>query len=135
MKIGALLGDGSPDEVKILSKYGRTYGILLTLRDEFVDMFEQDELVNRIEKEILPLPIMVSLTEESIKTKLLQLLKGEINEDQIEGIIDIVIGSRETKSLIAYMKHLIDELVDTISPLRACRERLELLAKAVLEDL
>ena len=38
-KIGVILGDGTPQEVEELGHYGRTLAILMTIRDEFVDVF------------------------------------------------------------------------------------------------
>ena len=84
MRIGALIGDGTPEEVETLAQYGRVYGVLMSIRDEFVDVFELDELSNRVEKEVLPLPIIVTLADDSKKHGLLQLIEGRITEEKIE---------------------------------------------------
>ena len=51
MKIGATLGNGTSEEIEVLGHYGKTLGILFTLRDEFIDTYELDELKNRYPKE------------------------------------------------------------------------------------
>ena len=134
-RIGALIGDGTPEEVETLAEYGRVYGVLMSLRDEFVDVFEQEELSNRAKKEVLPLPIIVTLEDGSKKHKLLQLIRGEITEQKIEEIVDIVTNSPESSLLVSEMKQMVDKIIDKIKTLRYCREKLELLAVAALEDL
>jgi geranylgeranyl pyrophosphate synthase len=134
-RIGALIGDGASEEVETLAEYGRVYGVLMSMRDEFVDVFEQEELSNRLANEVLPLPVIVTLADESKKTVLLELLRGKITENQIERIVDLVTNSAESACLVFEMKQMVDQLVPKIGTLRQCRENLELLAKATLEDL
>jgi geranylgeranyl diphosphate synthase, type I len=134
-RLGAILGGGTPEEVETMAEYGRTYGVLMLLRDEFVDMFEQDELGNRVEKEVLPLPIMVALTNKSLKPRLLGLLHEKITEEKIENIVDIVTDSAESKQLVSDMKQMVNQITLKTRNLRYCRDTLELLAHATLEDL
>jgi len=135
MRIGALVGDGTPEEVETLAEYGRVYGVLMSMRDEFVDVFEQDELSNRFAKEVLPLPVIVTLADESKKLVLLKLLREKITEKQIEEIVDLVANSLESAHLIFEMKQMVDQIVFRTRTLRHCRENLRLLAMATLEDL
>ncbi len=135
MRIGAILGDGTLEEVKLLAEYGRDYGVLLSVRDEFVDIYEQDELENRAIKEVLPLPLLVTLGDESKKTKLVELLQGKITEEKIETIVDIVTNSKETTLLVLEMRQLVNKTICKISSLAFCKEVLELLARAAVEDL
>jgi geranylgeranyl pyrophosphate synthase len=134
-RIGALIGDGTPREVETLAEYGRVYGVLLTMRDEFVDLFEQEEISNRAEKEILPLPIIVTLADESKKIALLRLIQGKITEEKIEEIVDISTNSPETALLVSEMRQMVDQMIPKVRTLRYCRENLELLATGTLEDL
>ncbi len=133
--IGGLVGRGTLREVEILAEYGRVYGILMSIRDEIVDLFEQDELSNRKEKEVLPLPLILTLANESKKPQLLRLLQGKMSDREIEEIVDLALDSVETKMLISEMKNMKNQLVLQIQNLRYCRENLELLATATLEDL
>ena len=134
-RIGAILGDGTPEEVETLGEYGRVYGVLMSMRDEFIDVFEQDELSNRAEKEVLPLPIIVTLADESKKPALLQLIGGEITDKNIEEIVDIATNSSESAALVSEMKWMVDQIISKINNLRSCKEELGLLAIATLEDL
>jgi geranylgeranyl pyrophosphate synthase len=99
-RIGALIGDGTTEEVETLAEYGRVYGILMTIRDEFIDVFEAKELSNRAEKEVLPLPIIVTLADESKKPALLRLVQEEITEEKVEEIVDIATNSPESMLLV-----------------------------------
>ncbi len=134
-RIGALVGDGTPRDVETLAEYGRVFGVLLSMRDEFVDVFEQEELSNRVEKEVLPLPIIVTLADESKKSVLLEHLKGKITAEEIEGIVDIATSSAESVLLVSEMKKMIDELKLKIKSLSYCKEDLDLIIEATLEDL
>ncbi len=98
-KIGAILGNGTKKEVEILGHYAKTFGVLMTLRDEFVDMFEPDELKNRFEKEYLPLPILLTFASVDRKEEIIRLLKRKLNEKIIEKILDDVLNSTETLML------------------------------------
>jgi geranylgeranyl pyrophosphate synthase len=135
MRIGAIVGNGTPTEVETLAEYGRIYGFLMTMRDEFIDVFERDELLNRVKKEVLPLPIIVTLADESKKSALLQLISGKINEEEIEEIVDLATNSAESVLLVSEMKRLVKQLSLKIQTLRYCRENLKFLAVATLEDL
>ncbi len=135
MRIGALIGNGTSQEVETLADYGRSYGTLMSIRDEFVDIFEQDELSNRIRKEVLPLPIIVALQDDSKNARLLQLLKEKINANDIEEVVDLTSSSIGSTLLVSEMKYMSEQLIGKIKNLRYCRENLRLLAVAALEDL
>jgi len=107
-KIGVILGGGTPQEVEELGHYGRTLGILMTIRDEFVDVFELDELKNRAEKECLPLPILFTFKDPEKKDEIIQLLKAStITEKEVDRILDLVINSKETRMLKKEMRRMI----------------------------
>jgi geranylgeranyl pyrophosphate synthase len=135
MRIGAIIGNGTPTEVETLAEYGRIYGLLMTIRDEFIDVFEKDELLNRANKEVLPLPIIVTLADKSKRPALLQLIGGAITEEIIEKIVDLATNSTESLLLVSEMKRMVKQLLLKIQILRFCRENLQTLAMATLEDL
>jgi geranylgeranyl pyrophosphate synthase len=134
-RVGALIGDGTPEEVETLAEYGRIYGVLMSMRDEFIDVFEQDELSNRVEKEVLPLPIILTLADKSKKPALLRLIRGKITEEKIEEIVDVATNSAESALLISEMRRMAGHIILKIRTLRYCRENLELVVTAALEDL
>lgn len=137
MQIGAIIGGGSNKEVGALAKYGKILGTLATLREEFIDIFEIEELNQRIKGEALPIPIMWASRDARSRTKIEKLLKKEITDRDVEELLDIVLKS---KSVAKLRKHMVEsstqaaELVscvrnETIAPL------LRQLAESTLEDL
>ena len=57
-RIGAILGNATTNEVQTLGEIGRIIGLLSTMRDEFIDVFEPEELATELTNEILPLPVL-----------------------------------------------------------------------------
>ena len=134
-RIGAVLGKATKKETLLLGHYGRTFGMLMTLRDEFVDTFEIDELMNRAQKEILPLPILLAFDDEKRKTEILQLIRNQIDEKDVNRILDLIMDSKQTRDLVKLMKQLIKEETLKLKLLTKNRAELKLLLCATLENL
>ncbi len=136
MRIGALLGGGSAEEVDALGHFGKTIGILLTIRDEFIDTFEVDELKNRAEKECLPLPILYTLKDSKKAKEIFQLLKQEkMTEKDIEQILDIAIDSKETRRLKREMQLLVKEEIQRLRLFGARAKIFNLMLRSTVEDI
>jgi geranylgeranyl pyrophosphate synthase len=134
-KVGAVLGGASAEEVELLGDFGRTFGTLNTVRDEFIDIFEAEELKNRATKECLPLPILFTLENNEKKTEILQLLADSIRDKDLERILDLTLDSEETNQLTERAKKLMTTELQRISALKKCEPELTLLLKATLEDI
>ncbi len=134
-KIGAILGNGTSEEVEVLSEYGRIFGILSTIRDEYIDVFETEELKNRVEKECLPLPILLTFQDPEKKEAILELIKQPSTEGTTEKILDIVMDSLETHKLTEEAKNLVEKELLQIAKTRRCQTELRLLLKASIEDI
>jgi geranylgeranyl pyrophosphate synthase len=134
-RVGAIIGGGSQREVELLGHYGRTFGVLFTLRNEFIDVFEPDELRNRLENECLPLPILIAFHDESRKNKIHQLLKKKLTEKTIEEILDLSMDFKETRLLVKDMKKWVKTEISLIPKTLHNREELELILQATLEDI
>ena len=135
-KIGALLGGATLDDSENLGKFGRTFGILFTLRDEFIDVFELDELKNRVENECLPLPVLFALGDSKKAEGIKRLLTlGQITEKEMKIIPDLVMGSKKTCELRREMRTMIKQERIRLAPLKHCRNQLMLLLRAMVEDL
>lgn len=91
MHIAALIAGGSEKEVGVLKEYGRSIGILATLREEFVDVFEGEELSRRVRDETLPLPLMFALQDPKLRERIMKILKkkkiGSLNIDELASIV------------------------------------------------
>jgi geranylgeranyl pyrophosphate synthase len=136
-KIGATLGNGSSDEIEKLGNYGKTLAILMTIRDQFIDVFEPDELKNRAERECLPLPILFVFQDRRKKDKIERLLeKGDtMTQKDADKIVDIVMASKEIKKLQREMWSLIKEGIQQLSFAKKESANLRMLLESTVEDL
>jgi geranylgeranyl pyrophosphate synthase len=134
-KIGAILGNGSEKEIAVMSHFGRTYGILLSLRDEFIDVFEADEIKNRLMNECLPLPILLALKDNSKNTILVDLLKNNITQENVDRILDLSFECKANQELISQMKKMIEKEIISISSISKHKDVFALLLKSTAEDL
>jgi geranylgeranyl pyrophosphate synthase len=138
MRIGAIIGGGTNSEIEALAKYGRIVGILATLRDEFVDVFELEELCQRMKNEYLPIPLLYAFQNAIAKEKIQNiLLQKQMTKEHVEEIVDIVLQAEETEKLKSYMKTLMDKAFRHVASIRRspAKVSLENLAIAMLEDL
>jgi len=135
-RIGAILGGGNSKEINALAHYGRTLGILMTIRDDFIDLFELDELRNRAENECLPLPILYAFRNTRKKSEIIRLLrKDKITEQGSQEILDLVIDMQEVQKLKKEMQLLIKKEENLLSYTKRNRTTLRLLLRSTLEDL
>ena len=114
-RIGAIIGGGSLKEIEKFGEYGRTLGILATIRDDFVDTFEPDELKNRAENECLPLPVLYAFRDQKAKNKIIGVFrKGELGEDDAHEIVETIMETEEMQSLKKVMLVLLKGGVESL---------------------
>ncbi len=100
MKIGALIGKGNSKDVENLGQFGRIYGINSIIIEEFADLFDIEELRNRLKNECPPLPIIYCLQNPEMKANLVPLLSvGFMDEKTHKKIVKIVLKSTEIQAL------------------------------------
>lgn len=98
-EIGALFGNGNPAEVKVLRDYGSILGSLMTIKNEFSDMCDANELINRLKNEILPLPILYAFEDLSKKREILGFLKGKLTKSKIQKISGLTLEDSQVQEL------------------------------------
>ncbi len=136
VKIGAIIGGGSSDEIKVLTTYGKILGTLIGLREEFIDIFEPEELKNRMKNEILPVPILYAFKNQETKSKILNILsKPNITEEETSEIVGYIFQDKNVEQLRKYARNLADTALNSISNLKRSKKNLTLLIKGALEDL
>ena len=138
MRIGAIIGGGSLKEAESLAKYGKNLGMLMTLREEFVDVFEPGELYQRMKNEYLPIPVLCAFQNSKAKKIILEILSQNSGaEQQFEKICDVTFKTKEVVELRNYLKRTANEAVGFISTLKESPIKLLLtnMALAMLEDL
>jgi geranylgeranyl diphosphate synthase type I len=138
MRIAAVVGGGTDCEIEALSNYGRILGILVTLREDFVDVFELDELLQRMRNEYLPFPILNAFQNAAAKERVLRILsRKSVKSKEGEEIVAAVFETEQTEELKDYMRKLKKQLLRYVSKLKKSAAKLALrrLALAILEDL
>jgi len=138
MRIGALVGGGTKEEIETLAEFGRILGMLATLREEFIDVFEVEELENRVHSECLPIPILYAMEDRESGRKIEKLLaKRGMTSKDIDRLVDIVFKSKSVirlkkkmQDLVAQSFHLASEIHNENSS-----KLLRNLAECALEDL
>ena len=135
-KIGAVLADGTEKDLQTLGEVGYIVGLLSTIRDEFIDVFEPDELKNRFNREILPLPLLYVFQDLEKKNRILELIRADkITKKNTEEIVRIVMEAKETKELKNEMRLLVERGLASVATLRGEKEPLRLLIESSAEDL
>ena len=138
MRIGAIIGGAEKDVVDLLGDYGRTLGILVSIREDFIDVFEAEELQNRAKNECLPLPILYAFkNKQTKKTIMTYLSKQKVTDDDAEKIVDIVFEDENVEVFRTEVMRLAKEACDSLSiiPNKESVYEMEILIKGITEDL
>jgi geranylgeranyl pyrophosphate synthase len=137
-KIGAIIGKGSESQVNALSTYGRTLGFLAMLREEFVDMFETDELQNRMVNEYLPLPIAYALEDARVGKLITTLRSSKKTEIDIQKLISMVYENKNVIRLKRNMERRSEQAIGILTASNLKKKPtsdLAMIIKGTLEDL
>lgn len=141
MRIGAIIGGGEISLVDMLGNYGKTVGILLGVRDEFIDIFEPSELQNRVKNELLPLPILYTIcTHKSSRTKKVVidiLSRSKISDQDAEKIVEVIFEEEAVKKFMGRIQRLAEKTFSNISRLqnRSIKSQMQTLILSLLEDI
>lgn len=138
MRIGATFGNGEQNEIDLLGNYGRSLGILTGVREDFIDIFESDELQNRMKNELLPLPILYAFKNRRAKKAIMDiLLKPKISDNDAEEIVNIVSEERSVRTFKNRIRRLAEKALKNISklPNQNLSSQMRMLIAGALEDL
>jgi geranylgeranyl pyrophosphate synthase len=138
MSLGAIFGGGTEDEIRALGKFGRILGILATLREEFIDVYEVEELLQKMKVERLPIPIVLAMQNHTTKKQINEILvKRKLAKKDSEKLIEIVFETRHVKDLKKEMEDSATEAIYLLRILqgKVLRKQLELCVSSMLEDL
>jgi geranylgeranyl pyrophosphate synthase len=136
--LGALFGGGEDIEVKALARLGRILGILATLREEFIDVFEAEELRQRISTQCLPLPVLFAVEDQEAKGRVVSIIsRPKITKSDVDELVDVVFEAKTVVELKDNMRLLVKEGLDLTSqlPKAKLRRKLQSLLSFMLEDL
>jgi len=138
MQVGAIIGDGDTEGIELLGNYGRTLGVLMGIREDFIDIFEPEELQNRMKNECLPLPILYAFKDSQARESILTVLSSRrINEEDAEKIVDLVFEAKEVKKFEKKLRSWAEKALEDISHLRKnnIEPHMENLIKGTIEDI
>ena len=137
MRIGAIIGGGTRKEVEALARYGRILGTVAMLREEFIDVFDTEELNQRVSSEYLPIPVLYAMQDTESKKKIEKLLAKEITNRDVGVLVDAVFKAKNVGKLKEYMEELVGEAVGITSTVRNknLRDQLLSFASSTLENL
>jgi geranylgeranyl pyrophosphate synthase len=111
-KIGAVAGGGPQNEIRALGQYGRTLGILTTIRDDFIDIFEPEELENRLRNESLPLPLLYALKNKNAREEITSVLQKErLTEEETYALADLIWDLEEVNHLRREIRNMLGNAV------------------------
>jgi geranylgeranyl pyrophosphate synthase len=138
MHFGALFGGGKDADVKVLARVGRILGILATLRDDLIDVFDIEELRQRIAVQDLPLPLIFAMQDQKTKGKIMDILsKPKITKSDVATLVDSTLESESIVELRKHMQLLIREGLSLPNKLskKKLQNKLQAILSFMLEDL
>ena len=138
MRIGAIVGGAEKDVIDLLGDYGRTLGILVSIREDFIDVFEGEELQNRFRNECLPLPILYAFKNPQTKSTIIDYLsKQQVSDKDAEKIIDMIYEDENVETFRNQVNQMADKAFSNIKniPNKSLLPLIEILIKGIIEDL
>ena len=138
MYFGALFGGAKEADLSVLARIGRILGVLATLRDDMIDVFDIEELRQRIAVQDLPLPLIFAMNEQKVEKTAMELIsKQKLTESAVATLVDLTMESKPAAELKNSMRLLIDEGLDLSSKLSEAKlqSKIQALLKFMLEDL
>lgn len=91
-KIGAIIGDGRPEEVEALAQFGRRLGFTYRLADDIQDCLNiKGDLLHRLEYESIPFPILYAAkasTEDFLRISRI-VKKAKIEPSDIKKLLEL----------------------------------------------
>jgi geranylgeranyl pyrophosphate synthase len=135
-KIGATLGNGTAEEISLLGDFGKNFGVLFALRDEFIDILDFKEFASRRETECLPLPIQFALRNQEKRDEISRLIgKVKLTKKDAEKLYDLVVDLPQNVKLREEMFEMVKTLVLKINHSKLRQKTcFKMLLNSMIED-
>jgi geranylgeranyl pyrophosphate synthase len=136
--LGALFGGGNDIEVEASARLGRILGILVTLREEFIDVFEIEELRQRIAVHDLPLPLLAVMQDKKAAGEVHRILsKYRLSEEDITKLLNVTLEAEPVLEIKEKMQLLMGEGIHLAKKLPNSKPqgKLQAFISFMLEDL
>jgi len=131
-RISAIMGNAKPQQIEALGEYGRLLGMLVLLRDDWIDVYDAEECVRRIKKEALPLPLLYGLQDAKLGDRLRPILGKRMARKDAELISNIIQDSHIQRKYAALMRDLARKALTAIGKAGIRTSGLEIAIKAAL---
>ncbi len=103
-QVGAVIAGASDDVVSKMGEFGKTYGMIALIAEEFIDLLTPGELENRIKNECPPLPFLYALKNPTLRHELLQLTSSAATSAaSLKRMVDVVLKSKEAQNVYKRM--------------------------------
>jgi geranylgeranyl pyrophosphate synthase len=138
MHLGSLFGGGENVEVEVLARVGRILGTLVMLREEFIDVFDIEELRQRISVQDLPRPLLFAMQDQEARGKVMNIIsKSKITKSDVAELVDVTLEAKPVVKLKEKMQLLIGKGLTLVNnfPKAKLRSKLQALLSFMLEDL
>jgi len=110
MYLGAAFGGGKDNEIQSIAKVGRKLGVLATLRDDLIDVFDIEELSQRVAVNDLPLPLIFAMQDPDAQEKASKILsKPKMTDEDVAELVDITLAAKPVVELKVKMQSWIRE--------------------------
>jgi len=132
IRISSVLGDGSQEEIEALSEYGRLLGMLIILRDDWIDIMDFEEARNRIKRESIPLPLIFSLQNQNMKKEIESILRKEkITRKDVKKILEIACNKDNQERFRNLLRSIEEKAFRQLRRIKYPTEHLKLLLASV----
>jgi len=133
-RIGAVLGDGSMEQIEAMGYFGRMLGMMIILRDDWIDLMDPEESCHRIKQESLPLPLLYGVQDSKANSKLRPiLLQASIRKRDTQTILETISKSKAMRQYLSLMHKLAADASSTLKSVKYDSvQHLELLIRATL---
>jgi len=109
-RIGGIIGSADEETLELIGRYGRTVGMLGTIKDEFNDVINYDEFEHRIKFECPPLPMVYAYQDTKVRLEIKSLINDpNSTRKNLRKIAKIVLTSEGTLELKRKMNSQINE--------------------------
>lgn len=135
-RISAILGGASPEKIEALGEYGRLLGMLILLRDDWIDILDFEESRRRITKESLPLPLLYGLHQSGVRDRLREMVvKRPVTRKNAESILKTIQKTDVPQIYAKLMSELVDQAILKLEIGNVKSEILQQLVKSTLSQL
>jgi geranylgeranyl pyrophosphate synthase len=140
MRIGAIIGRGSAEQIECLSAYGRRIGYMNRLVDEIKDTFNvEGGLSSRIKNESIPLPLLMVSKRSPVAYQRIKALVGKehLSADELTEFFDFFRSGEEFSSVRDIIANTTKETLDGLSllPDSDAKKNLKTIACRYLEEI